>query len=173
MNAAGQIDWSRGVVDSSHIRTLQGGADRAFASYRARTGSKHHLLVDAAGVPLAVTLTGANRNDITQLLSLVERHRSRRRQGRAASPAARPDRCRPRLRPRQLPARAMAPRRQTEHRSARNHARLRTRAMALGRRAYLRVAAQLPAPTHPLGTRPGHAYGLPHPRLRAYLPTLP
>jgi transposase len=28
--------------------------------------------VDAAGVPLAVTLTGANRNDITQLLPLVD-----------------------------------------------------------------------------------------------------
>jgi transposase len=26
LNAAGQIDWSRGVVDSSHIRALQGGA---------------------------------------------------------------------------------------------------------------------------------------------------
>ena len=39
---------------------------------RARTGSKHHLLVDAAGVPLAVTLTDGNRNDITQLLPLVD-----------------------------------------------------------------------------------------------------
>jgi IS5 family transposase len=28
--------------------------------------------VDAAGVPLAVTLTGGNRNDITQLLPLVD-----------------------------------------------------------------------------------------------------
>ncbi len=26
LNAAGRIDWSRGVVDSSHIRALQGGA---------------------------------------------------------------------------------------------------------------------------------------------------
>ena len=81
------------------------------------------------------------------------------------------DRRRPGLRPRQLPARVMAPRRQTGHRSPRNRARLRARAMALGRRAYLRVAAQLPSPTHPLGTRPGRAYGLPHPRLRTYLPT--
>ena len=39
---------------------------------RARTGSKHHLLVDAAGVPLAVGLTGGNRNDVTQLLPLVD-----------------------------------------------------------------------------------------------------
>ncbi|SES08796.1 hypothetical protein SAMN05216188_121117 [Lentzea xinjiangensis] len=31
---------------------------------RARTGSKHHLITDDGGVPLAVTLTGANR-DVT------------------------------------------------------------------------------------------------------------
>jgi transposase len=30
------------------------------------------VLVDAAGVPLAVALTGGNRNDITQLLPLVD-----------------------------------------------------------------------------------------------------
>lgn len=39
---------------------------------RARTGSKHHLLVDAHGVPLAISLTGGNRNDVTQLLPLVD-----------------------------------------------------------------------------------------------------
>ena len=31
LNGAGRIDWSRGVVDSSHIRALRGGSDRAFA----------------------------------------------------------------------------------------------------------------------------------------------
>jgi transposase len=40
---------------------------------RGRNGSKHHLLVDATGIPLAWTLTGGNRNDITQLIPLVER----------------------------------------------------------------------------------------------------
>src|SRR5215510_14356985 len=40
---------------------------------RARNGSKHHLLVDATGIPLAWTVTGGNRNDVTQLLPLVER----------------------------------------------------------------------------------------------------
>jgi len=40
---------------------------------RARNGSKHHLLVDATGIPLAWTLTGGNRNDVTQLIPLVER----------------------------------------------------------------------------------------------------
>jgi transposase len=39
---------------------------------RARKGSKHHLLTDRHGIPLAIALTGANRNDVTQLLPLVD-----------------------------------------------------------------------------------------------------
>jgi transposase len=39
---------------------------------RARTGSKHHLLTDAGGIPLAISLTGGNRNDVTQLLPLID-----------------------------------------------------------------------------------------------------
>jgi IS5 family transposase len=39
---------------------------------RRKLGSKHHLIVDAQGIPLAVILTGANRHDITQLDALVE-----------------------------------------------------------------------------------------------------
>ena len=40
---------------------------------RARNGSKHHLLVDATGIPLAWTLTGGNRHDVTQLIPLLDR----------------------------------------------------------------------------------------------------
>jgi transposase len=40
---------------------------------RGRLGSKHHLLVDATGIPLACTLSGGNSNDITQLIPLLER----------------------------------------------------------------------------------------------------
>jgi len=39
---------------------------------RGRTGSKHHLLVDGRGLPLAWTLTAANRNDVTQLMELLD-----------------------------------------------------------------------------------------------------
>jgi transposase len=39
---------------------------------RARTGSKHHLICDGNGIPLAISLTGSNRNDVTQLLPLVD-----------------------------------------------------------------------------------------------------
>ena len=39
---------------------------------RRKNGSKHHLVVDAGGVPLAAILTGANRHDVTQLIPLVD-----------------------------------------------------------------------------------------------------
>jgi transposase len=40
---------------------------------RARPGSKHHILTDGQGIPLAVSLTGGNRNDVTQLLPLLDK----------------------------------------------------------------------------------------------------
>jgi hypothetical protein len=58
---------------------------------RGRSGSKHHLICDAGGIPLAVSLTGGNRNDITQLIPLVD-----------AIPPIRGRRGRPRRRPREL-----------------------------------------------------------------------
>src|SRR5271170_628737 len=39
---------------------------------RRKNGSKHHLVVDASGVPLATILTAANRNDVTQLIPLID-----------------------------------------------------------------------------------------------------
>ena len=39
---------------------------------RRKAGSKHHLLVDAQGIPVNVILTEANRHDVTQLLPLVD-----------------------------------------------------------------------------------------------------
>ena len=57
---------------------------------RARKGSKHHLLVDATGIPLAWTLTGDNRHDITQLIPLVDRVPPV--PGKAGRPRQRPER---------------------------------------------------------------------------------
>jgi transposase len=37
-----------------------------------RPGSKHHLIVDRHGTPLAVTLTSGNRHDVTQLMPLLD-----------------------------------------------------------------------------------------------------
>jgi transposase len=58
---------------------------------RGKAGSKHHVITDAAGIPLATTLTGANAHDVTQLLPLVE-----------AIPAIGGKRGRPRRRPKRV-----------------------------------------------------------------------
>lgn len=39
---------------------------------RRKSGTKHHVLTDGQGIPLAVTITGANRHDVTQLIPLVD-----------------------------------------------------------------------------------------------------
>jgi transposase len=57
---------------------------------RARNGSKHHLLVDATGIPLAWTLTGGNRHDVTQLIPLLDAVPPVR--GCVGRPRRRPDR---------------------------------------------------------------------------------
>jgi transposase len=56
---------------------------------RARSGSKHHLLVDATGIPLAWTLTGGNRHDVTQLIPLLDAVPAVR--GRVGRPRKRPE----------------------------------------------------------------------------------
>src|SRR6266511_974109 len=57
---------------------------------RARNGSKHHLLVEGKWIPLAWTLTGANRHDVTQLIALVDRVPPVR--GKVGRPRQRPKR---------------------------------------------------------------------------------
>jgi hypothetical protein len=39
---------------------------------RAKLGSKRHRVCDGRGIPLAIQLTGANRNDSQQALALVD-----------------------------------------------------------------------------------------------------
>ena len=70
LGAAG-ITGAQEKMPPSTPAPFEGGLTGSSSVDRARTGSKHHLLVDA-GLPLAVTLAGGNRNDITQLLPLVE-----------------------------------------------------------------------------------------------------
>jgi hypothetical protein len=93
LRATGRLDLDRSAVDGSHVRALQGGHVGPLPVGRGRRGSEHHLICDAGGFPLAVTLTGGHRNDITQLIPLVE-----------APPPIRGRRGRSRRRPRELVA---------------------------------------------------------------------
>jgi hypothetical protein len=161
--AIGGVAIGRRVGVVTRGRRLQPSAGKKGGSQtglspvdRARNGSKHHLLVDARGIPLAWTVTGGNHNHVTQLVPLVERVPPVR--GRSVSPpteattttstgascagagsaqrllAARP----PRLRPRPYP---------------------------LGRRAHLRLAAPVQATARPLRPSPRDPRSVPRHRL--------
>ena len=60
------------------------------------------MITEAHGIPLAVSLTGGNRNDVTQLMPLIEAIPPVRGRRGAAPPPGEGLR-RPRLRPRQVP----------------------------------------------------------------------
>lgn len=56
---------------------------------RAKLGSKRHLICDGRGIPLAIQLTGANRNDSQQAIALVDAIPTL--QGHRGRPRHRPD----------------------------------------------------------------------------------
>ena len=76
--------WIVGVSGRSAVGKKTGPSP----TDRRKRGSKHHVLTDAQGIPLAALVTGAHRHDVTQLLPLLE-----------AIPPVRGKRGRPRRRP--------------------------------------------------------------------------
>ncbi|WP_449657645.1 IS5 family transposase [Streptomyces doebereineriae] len=73
LRTADMLDLSRAAVDSSHIRAMKSGRPTGPSPVdRGKTGSKHHVIVEAHGIPLATITTGGNRNDVTQLIPLIE-----------------------------------------------------------------------------------------------------
>ena len=73
LQAAGRIDWSRAIIDASYVQAKKGGSGLGLSPVdRGRPGVKHHVLIDGHGVPLSWSATPAHRNDITQLLPLID-----------------------------------------------------------------------------------------------------
>ena len=73
LQAADQIDWSRASVDSTHARALGGGEKTGKnPTDRSKPGTKHHVLTDANGIPLATTITGSNVPDVKEVLNIVD-----------------------------------------------------------------------------------------------------
>jgi transposase len=94
LQQAHQIDWYRALVDSASLRAPGGGKKTGpNPTDRRKLGSKHHVLTDAHGIPLATMLTKANRHDVTQLLPLLDK-----------VPQVRGQRGAPRSRPKQVQA---------------------------------------------------------------------
>ncbi|WP_444545843.1 IS5 family transposase [Streptomyces poonensis] len=73
LRSKNQLDWSRAVIDSARAGRAAGPKSGPSPVDRARPGSKHHVLTDGQGIPLAVLLTGGNRHDVTQLLPLLDK----------------------------------------------------------------------------------------------------
>jgi hypothetical protein len=71
---ADQLDFSHSVSRSATPRRAQDAAGHLVRALHGQgeEGSKHHVLTDARGTVLCVSLTSGNRNDITQLIPLVE-----------------------------------------------------------------------------------------------------
>ena len=72
LNGADQIDWSRALIDASFCKAPEGGEDTGpNPTDRGKSGSKHHVLTDAQGIPLNATVTAANVNEVTQALDVL------------------------------------------------------------------------------------------------------
>jgi transposase len=78
---------SRQFLCARHARGKKTGPN---PTDRRKAGSKHHLITDARGIPLAAILTSANAHDVTQLLPLVSAIPALR--GRCGRPRRRPAR---------------------------------------------------------------------------------
>jgi transposase len=72
LNHADKIDWSRALIDASFSKAPEGGEDTGpNPTDRSKSGSKHHVLTDAHGIPLTVTVTAANVPDVTQIFRVL------------------------------------------------------------------------------------------------------
>ena len=72
LNGADQIDWERALIDASYAKAPEGGEDTGpNPTDRSKSGSKHHVMTDAQGIPLAATVTAANVNDVTQVFQVL------------------------------------------------------------------------------------------------------
>jgi transposase len=72
LNGADEIDWHRALIDASFAKAPEGREDTApNPTDRGKSGSKHHVMTDAQGIPLSATVTAANVNDVTEALSVL------------------------------------------------------------------------------------------------------
>ncbi|MEV6005116.1 IS5 family transposase [Streptomyces griseomycini] len=73
LRTADLLDIDDAAIDGSHVRALKGRAHTGPSPVgRGRSGSKHHLITDRYGTPLAVSVTSGNRHDVTQLMPLLD-----------------------------------------------------------------------------------------------------
>lgn len=70
---AGKIDWERAALDSASVPAPAGGeVTGKDPTNRGKLGTKRHLVVDRQGLPLGVTISGANVHDSRVLADAVD-----------------------------------------------------------------------------------------------------
>lgn len=68
----GELDLAVAVVDSVQVRAFGGGEETGPSPVdRRKTGSKHTLMVDRNGVPLAIHTAPANESDHNEIIPIV------------------------------------------------------------------------------------------------------
>jgi hypothetical protein len=103
-------------------RAFGGTKTGAESGRSVKTGSEHHLITDANGVPLACFLTAANRRHPAAAARRGDPTRARR--ARTITPPTRHAPRRPRLRLPAAQAGATRPRHQTDHRQTQDRTRI-------------------------------------------------
>jgi transposase len=72
LKKAGKLDPHIAIVDSVIVRAFGGGEDTGPSPVdRRKMGTKHTLMVDRSGVPIAIRTAAANASDHTQILPIV------------------------------------------------------------------------------------------------------
>ena len=72
LNGGDQIDWGRALIDASFAKAPEGGEETGpNPTDRSKSGSKHHVMTDARGVPLSATVTAANVPEVTQVFQVL------------------------------------------------------------------------------------------------------
>jgi transposase len=62
------------LIDSSFVRAAYGGGATGPSPVdRAKPGTKHHIITDANGIPLACSVTAANVNDVSEFAPLFNK----------------------------------------------------------------------------------------------------
>lgn len=90
LNRDGKLNLKIAVFDSTLVPAPGGGEQTGpTPTDRGKTGSKHTLLVDGNGVPLALKTTGANASDQQQVLPIREKFP--RVKGQPGRPKEHPD----------------------------------------------------------------------------------
>ncbi len=99
LNEADQIDWERALIDASFAKAPEGGEDTGpNPTDRGKSGSKHHVLTDAQGIPLDGHGDGSQRQRGHADIPSTHRHACRWRQTWSEAAESEPPARRPRLR---------------------------------------------------------------------------